>query len=34
MEGSERQSVDDLVARHYDELRRLAHGICCASDRA
>lgn len=25
MEGSERRSVDDLVARHYDELRRLAH---------
>jgi RNA polymerase sigma factor (TIGR02999 family) len=23
--GEERQSVDELVARHYDELRRLAH---------
>ena len=25
-QSDERQSVDDLVARHYDELRRLAHG--------
>lgn len=25
MPGEERQSVDELVARHYDELRRLAH---------
>jgi RNA polymerase sigma factor (TIGR02999 family) len=26
MASDERRSVDDLVARHYDELRRLAHG--------
>src|SRR5262245_38715506 len=25
MQREERRSVDDLVARHYDELRRLAH---------
>lgn len=24
--GSDARSVDDLVARHYDELRRIAHG--------
>jgi RNA polymerase sigma-70 factor (ECF subfamily) len=26
MQRDERRSVDDLVARHYDDLRRLAHG--------
>ena len=25
MSGADRPSVDDLVARHYDDLRRLAH---------
>lgn len=25
-DSDERRSVDDLVARHYDDLRRLAHG--------
>jgi RNA polymerase sigma-70 factor, ECF subfamily len=25
-ESDERRSMDDLVARHYDDLRRLAHG--------